>query len=116
MSMTWEAYEDNGGGLYLVVLEDAHPVRILENWEYGPRGELANAVRQLADEPDAYKSWDGDLVKRLDDDAERYGMQIETIESLYRNLVAGRWNELIADSDGVYTVRMGAAGHHAFDM
>lgn len=26
--MTWEVYEDNGGGLYMVILKDGNPVRI----------------------------------------------------------------------------------------
>ncbi len=112
--MTWEVYEDNGGGLYMVILKDGNPVRIFENWEYGPKGVLADAVKQLADDPTAYEGWDGDIADDYDIDTWVPG---ETVKNLYCELTdIQRCNTLIADNDGVYSVRMGAAGHRAFSV
>lgn len=110
--MTWEVYEDNGGGLYMVILKDGNLVRIFENWEYGPKGVLVDAVKQLADEPTAYEGWDGDIADDYDTDTWVPG---ETVKNLYCELTdIQRCNTLIADNDGIYFARMGAAGHRAF--
>lgn len=113
VKMTWEAYEDNGGSLYLVILKDGNPVSIFENWECCSDGELANAVKQLSDNPSAYESWCGNVM----DDYDRDELDsVETIKNLYHELTDGSGCNLIADSDGFYEARMGAAGHRAFGV
>jgi hypothetical protein len=63
----FEVYENNGGGLFLVLFDaNGEPFRIFENWEYGPDGILADAINQLFEDPDAWQTWDSDLMERLE--------------------------------------------------
>lgn len=75
--MSFEIYENNGGGVFLVILENSLPVRIFWNWEYTPGSSLISAVAELEADHTAWKSWDGDMV----DDLENI-----TIAEAYENL------------------------------
>lgn len=103
-----EAYEDNSGRIYLCIL-DAYGkcIRIFENWEYGPAGILFNALAVLQEDPDAYYTWEGDLVERLTG----YGMDTSA-QSLYDDGMG----DLIADSTGYINPRMGYAGRKALGI
>ena len=64
--MKYEVYENNGGGVTLAILnDDCEPVALFENWEYGDRGDLADALRELAADPTAWRCWEGDMVERI---------------------------------------------------
>lgn len=80
--MRWDVYENNGGYLFLTVMDDDYrPIKILEGWEY-TSGSLADAIEQLKDDSDAWKFWDGDLMERLND----LGVEI-TLEQLRKETV-----------------------------
>lgn len=105
--INYEVYEDNGGGLYLCILDAEGKCRqIFENWEYGPAGILSEALIQLGNDPDAYNAWDGDLVERLTRDD---GI-VTSAQRLYNNGLG----DLIADSTGYIDPQMGCAGKIAF--
>ena len=64
--MKYEVYENNGGAVMLAILDDdCKPAAIFENWEYGQRGILADALQELAADPTAWRAWDSDLVERI---------------------------------------------------
>ena len=59
--MKYEVYENNGGAVMLAILDDdCKPAAIFENWEYGQRGILADALQELAADPTAWRAWDSD--------------------------------------------------------
>lgn len=110
-NLKWEAYEDSGGGLYLVILDGDKPVHIFENWEYcSEPGILSDAVQQLAENPNAFEAWDGDLMERLTDSPYNI-VRKYTIEEVYETL-----GDLIADNDGLYINHMGFAARTAFNI
>ena len=61
----FEAYENGGGGILLYLFDDEEVKKVFEGWECGEKGGLLNAINQLVEDPDAWESWDGDLVERL---------------------------------------------------
>lgn len=82
MTPNYEIYEDNGGGVYMVILdEDNSPIKIFENWELQNAGCLLDAFNQLKSDPEAWKFWEGDLMENLAASAPE-----ETIEHIYENL------------------------------
>lgn len=111
----FEVYEDNSGSLYLAILDNDHkPTRIFEGWEFCGDGVLADALAQLAEDPTAYECWKGDLMERLTDERDELGLPEITIGEMYEEL-NGEEVSLVADNDGVYSERMGAAAALAFD-
>lgn len=55
--MKYEVYENNGGAVMLAILDDdCKPAAIFENWEYGQRGVLADALQELAADPTAWRA------------------------------------------------------------
>lgn len=103
----YEVYEDNAGGLYLCIMgNDGQCERIFENFEYGQAGILCDAISQLEADATAYEEWDGDLVKRIQDD----GLNV-TAQSLYDNGLG----DLIAES-GYISSNMGLAGRRALNI
>lgn len=106
--INYEVYEDNGGGLYLCILDDEGQCkRIFENWEYGPAGILSDALHQLQGDPNAYDVWGGDLVERLIDDGMDTSAQCIYADGLGR---------LIADGTGYIDPYMGCAGRKALNI
>ena len=82
MKYDLEVWEDNGGGVYLVILEDDVPQKIFMNWEYQDKGTLQSAMDLIAENPDDWMGWDGDHVDWLndvnhysEDDPDRYTTQ-----------------------------------------
>lgn len=91
MSYRFEVYENNAGALTLAVLTDAgDPVALFENWEYDPNpGNLREALRDLEQDPTAWKCWDGDMVERIANDWPYHGeAEPPTVESLYEEIAA----------------------------
>jgi hypothetical protein len=105
---SFEVYENNGGGLFLVILDgEGNPTRIFENWEYGEKGNLAEALDQLIKNPGVCDQWDGDLMERLEN---------STITDIYREISEGA--DLVAWSreagwEHLPAERMGAAANDA---
>lgn len=66
---THEIWEDNADSIYWFVLRDGNAIRCFEGWEYKNEGSIANAIRQIAEDPTAYRNWGGDCVKRIREDS-----------------------------------------------
>jgi len=119
----YEIYEDNGGGVYLVIQDDAgKPVKIFENWEYpSSAGVLRDALEQLRADPTAWEMWDGDLLERLNNELIWEGNTRPpiTVDELYREF-DNPGNTLVAwgDDDGevVWPDRMGFAAKCALGV
>lgn len=116
--MKYEVYENNGGAVMLAILnDDLAPVAIFENWEYGPRGILADALQQLAEDPTAWEVWDGDMVERIASEWP-YSGEVEppTLAELYDEISGN--DDCIIDSDGdmVDVSRMGYAVREALGL
>lgn len=115
--MKYEVYENNGGAVMLAIMnDDLAPVAIFENWEYGPRGILADALQQLSEDPAAWEVWDGDLTERLATEWPLYHANPLTVAELYADISAN--DDLIIDADGdmVDVSRMGYAVREALGL
>ena len=126
----FEVYENNGGGILLYLFDGEEVKKVFEGWECGEKGGLLNAINQLVEDPDAWESWDGDLVVRLsgryviDEVDEESGMVIAdhfepyTVEDVYHEdtensdlIAAGRFGAFTC-----YLERMGASGYFVFGI
>lgn len=125
----FEAYENGGGGILLYLFDDDGVKKVFEGWECGMKGGLLNAINQLVEDPDAWESWDGDLIERLGgrymiDEIDESGniiadhFQPFTAEELHREDVDN--SDLIAEGEfaefTVYMRNMGASGHFVFGI
>lgn len=126
----FEVYENGGGGILLYLFDGEDVKKVFEGWECGEKGGLLNAINQLAEDPDAWKCWDGDLVERLggryvvDDYNECSGAVIAehfepyAVVELYQADI-GSSDLIAAGRFGAFTCyleRMGAAGHFVFGI
>lgn len=66
---THEIWEDNAGSIYWFVLRDGKATRCFEGWEYQEEGAIEDALHQIAEDPTAYRNWDGDCVERIREDS-----------------------------------------------
>lgn len=118
----FEVYENNGGCLTMVILEESAPVAMFYGWETGAKGSLIDAINQLEENEEAYKSWDGDALEIANEnyltaygEADHY-----TLETLYEE--TGMYGEqLIADGEvngdkHLYIREMGDAALDAFGL
>ena len=125
----FEVYENGGGGILLYLFDGEEVKKVFEGWECGEKGGLLDALNQLAKDPDAWESWDGDLVERLGgryviDEIDESGniiadhFQPFTVEELHREDVDN--SDLIAEGEFaefiVYMRNMGASGHFVFGI
>lgn len=108
----FEIYEDNSGGLYFCILDGNGCIAIFENFEYGKAGILVDALTELAANPTAYKSWDGDLIARLNDEYDIAIGDVYTAQDVYENGLG----EFIAYNHGIFSAFMGTAGRKAFGL
>lgn len=87
--------EDNGGGLTLVIFDDSNEVSYLHTGYEYILGQLTNDLTELANGSDP-STWDG-----CEDDP----------QEIYDNITSFEYGwEIIADNDGIYPQKMGAAG------
>lgn len=116
--MKYEVYENNGGGVTLAILnDDCEPVALFENWEYGDRGNLADALRELAADTTAWRCWEGDMVERIASEWPYSGeSEPPTLAELYDEISGN--DDCIIDSDGemIPVQRMGAAALKALGL
>lgn len=125
----FEVYENGGGGILLYLFEGEEVKKVFEGWECGEKGGLLNAINQLVEDPDAWESWDGDLIERLGgryviDEIDESGniiadhFQPFTVEELHLEDVDN--SDLIAEGEfaefTVYMRNMGASGHFVFGI
>lgn len=113
--MKYEAFENNGGALMLVILDDEGKAnRIFENWEYVQEsGILKDCIQQLREDPLAYEGWDGDMVERLNND--EY-FKAYTAETFYDEGLGDIVAEGDESNDWLYVDRMGINARDAFDI
>ena len=125
----FEVYENGGGGILLYLFDGEEVKKVFEGWECGEKGGLLNAINQLVEDPDAWESWDGDLIERLGgrymiDEIDESGniiadhFQPFTVEELHQEDVDN--SDLIAEGEfaefTVYMRNMGASGHFVFGI
>lgn len=97
----YEVYENNAGNLYFCILEDGECKRIFEGFENADPGCMFDVINSYED----YEIWEGDLVKRLNEEGLDW-----TAQDLY-DMGLG---ELIAELGWIYRNKMGIAGRIAF--
>lgn len=113
----FEVYEDNAGGLYLVVLTAGVPTYVYENWEYQKPGSLRDAIFELAVDKLAYRSWDGNCVERINEERRSDPVSdIVTAQSLYDDGLSTLVAEITESGGTYYPKRMGAAARLALGI
>lgn len=103
ITVKFEIYEDSGGGLYLCILDkDGNCSRVFENFEYQDGPSLQETLMLLSEDEEIYKLWDGDLSERIE----------RAASAIYEEGLGC----LIADNDGIWISRLGAAGTKALGI
>lgn len=114
---TFEVYEDNGGGLYLVVLTAGIPTYVFENWEYQNPGSLRDAISELAADKLAYRSWDGNCVDRINESRRNDpASDLVTAQSLYDDGLGALVAKITESGGTYYPDRMGTAARLALEI
>jgi hypothetical protein len=99
--LTYQAIEDNGGGLTLVIFDAQNEVVYLHSgYEYNP-GQLTEDLDALKT-TDPRTDWEGNS---------------ETPQGDYDQLTSYEYGwQIVADDDGIYPDVMGAAARKEFDI
>lgn len=100
---THEIWEDNAGNVYWFVLSAGKAIRCFEGWEMQPDGTIADALCQIAEDPAAYRNWDGDCVERIRNDRLAARPNI-TAQDLYEEIAGNKESKTLYD------------GHEAIDL
>lgn len=98
----YAAFEDSGGGLWLVLFnDDGGCIFLAENYEYNP-GDLKHALEEIKDGANPIdEGWEC----------------MENPQEMYDQLCApGCGFDVIADQDGIYPEKMGASGCREFGI
>ncbi len=93
---THEIWEDNAGNVYWFVLHTGKAIRCFEGWEMQPNGTIADALRQIAEDPGAYRNWDGDCVDRIREDRLAVRPNI-TVQDLYDEITDDQGSRMLYD-------------------
>ncbi len=103
MKLQWEAIEDNGGGLHLAVIEDNYCIYFASGYEHTD-GNLSRDIAGLrAGDHPVRDGWDVVSDGNPDD--------------MYSVLISHEYGwQVVADQDGVYPDRMGAAARREFKV
>lgn len=101
MKTTYQAIEDNGGGLHLAVFDENDAIIYVHTgFEFCP-GDLAECIEQLKLGEDP-ANWEGNE----DDPA-----------GMYEDMTRGEYGwEIVADENGVYPAQMGFAARKEFGI
>lgn len=97
---THEIWEDNAGSIYWFVLRDGKAIRCFEGWEAQPNGTIADALRQIAEDPAAYRNWDGDCVEKIRNDR-LAGRPNITAQGLYEEIAGDQESKMLYDGHEV---------------
>lgn len=95
-----EIWEDNAGNVYWFVLSAGKAIRCFEGWEMQPDGTIADALRQIAEDPAAYRNWDGDCVERIREDRLANRPDI-TAQDLYDEIAGDQESKMLYDGHEV---------------
>ena len=93
---THEIWEDNAGNIYWFVLCAGTAIRCFDGWEMQPNGTIADALRQIAEDPAAYRNWDGDCVERIRNDR-LAGRPNITAQDLYEEIAGDQESKMLYD-------------------
>lgn len=126
MRKYYEIIEDNGGGVYLAILECAGVemsygdtcLAIFEGFEYQEAGTLRESVEMLNSDPDSFLDWDGRLEERLEEDPdELYKSEFEHESDEHGNtVILRRWFGEPLNITGKDFCRMGTACRKALGL
>lgn len=97
---THEIWEDNAGNVYWFVLSAGKAIRCFAGWEMQPDGTIADALRQIAEDPAAYRNWDGDCVERIRNDRLAARPNI-TAQDLYEEIAGDKESKTLYDGHEV---------------
>lgn len=98
---SFEVFENNGGGLALVIYGPHYTVEYIHTgYEYSP-GQLSADLDALLEGADPATEWEGN---EIDDFS----------SAQVCDLTEGAWGDLIADNCTIYYHNMGAAGQREF--
>ena len=90
----FEVYENNGGGLALVVYGDSGKVEyICTGYEFN-QGQLSQDISCIKAGDDPSMMWDGNEIDYFSD-------------SEINEFASGEWGKLVADNNLIYTQNMG---------
>lgn len=106
--LTWQVVEDNGGGLHLFVFEENDVIYYADGYEHSDDA-LRDAVQALRDGRDPRaEGWELPIwVVEGEHDIQR----------IYDELTSNQYGwQIVADQDGIYPDRMGAAALRAFGL
>lgn len=95
-----EIWEDNAGNVYWFVLSAGKAIRCFAGWEMQPDGTIADALRQIAEDPAAYRNWDGDCVERIRNDRLAARPDI-TAKDLYDEIAGDLESKMLYDGHEV---------------
>ena len=99
----FEVYENNGGGLILVVYNDYRQIEYVHSgYEFYP-GNLTEDIENIKAGNDSVAQWSGNELDYLSID------QLNDLEN-------GKFGDIIADETGIYPNVMGAAGKKEFGI
>lgn len=101
VALTWQVIEDNGGGLHLAVFEGDQVIYYASGYEYNPgilRADLSSLRQGFHPIRDGWEM----------------PTNVKDPQAAYDKLISYEYGwAVIADQDGVYPERMGAAGRAA---
>ena len=97
---THEIWEDNAGNVYWFVCSAGKAIRCFEGWEMQPDGTIADALRQIAEDPAAYRNWDGDCAEKIREDKLASRPNI-TAQDLYNEIAGDQESKMLYDGHEV---------------
>ena len=92
----FEVYENNAGGLALVVYGDSEKIEYIRTGYEFNLGQLLQDIECIKAGDDPAMMWDGNEIDYFSDSG------INEFES-------GEWGKLVAENDAIYPENMGAA-------
>ena len=99
--------EDNGGGLHLFIFRDGVVTDAITNLEYADAGEGKEVYpRLLKDAEDEVATWEGHVADVID----------ITANDFYATFLDDITSAVVADEEGIYPYRMGAAAARYFHV
>ena len=107
--------EDNGGGLTLVVFaQDGETIEYIHSgYEYTHQGHLLEDLEALKNGDDPARNWDGN---ELESEAADYIDCPKELCGWFPFEQRGVGWEIVADNDGIYPSKMGAAAMEEFGI
>lgn len=94
----FSAIEDNGGGLHLAVFEGSQCVAFFSGFELN----LYSLVESINYLDEGFCDWEGNA---------------EEPQAVFDNLTSNEYGwDLVADNEGIYADKMGAAAQREFDV